>query len=77
MDKSNVQDVDIDCPEKLLTGTGKYYFNINEETGSVKGRINLNDDIARIVDFKNGEKIVATWCQEKRKLCIQIMKYQI
>lgn len=73
--KYMVETDDSDCPQKPDTGTGKYYFSKNEKSGSKKGRININSDVASLIDFKNGEKIFLTWYKEKRELYVKILTF--
>lgn len=62
-----MSDVESDYP----TGTAKYYTEGNPRTGSKKGRVNLNNDIAKYVDYGPHEELVVMWNQETRELCLK------
>lgn len=56
---------------KITTGTGKWYSKTNVKTKAVAGKANVNDNVAREVNFKNGEDLVISWNPVKRELCMK------
>lgn len=59
--------------DEKIKDTGRYYAIVNPETGAISAKFQLPDKIAKLLKFKNRQKVYVTYNEETEEICIRAL----